>query len=263
MLRYILTNKIATIFLVSGVLSLGIGTYQLLFAQSPKIENKESVSKSKNVDQSAKEKIKIDQKESSVPAQIAKITPAVQKIKVDVSGAVDYPGVYELEESARVSDAIYTAGGLGSKADSEWVSHNINMAIKLNDGDKIYIPQKGEIKQLPQEIVTQEIKNIGNEETKKDNPPPQVAGIATSKPGVQQTAPPKETEKPQTAQTPTDGKVSINTATSAELDVLPGIGPVTAQKIISNRPYATLEQLKEKKAVNNATFEKIKEKIKL
>lgn len=57
--------------------------------------------------------------------------------------------------------------------------------------------------------------------------------------------------------------ISVNTASQSELESLPGIGPVTAQKIIANRPYQTLEELVGKKAVGAALFEKIKDKISL
>ncbi len=57
--------------------------------------------------------------------------------------------------------------------------------------------------------------------------------------------------------------VSINTGTESQLDSLPGVGPVTAQKIITNRPYQTLEELVSKKAVGAAVFEKIRDQISL
>jgi competence protein ComEA len=57
--------------------------------------------------------------------------------------------------------------------------------------------------------------------------------------------------------------VSVNTGTESELDSLPGVGPVTAQKIIDNRPYQTLEELVSKKAVGAALFEKIKDQLSL
>ncbi|MDP3046427.1 MAG: ComEA family DNA-binding protein [Chloroflexota bacterium] len=62
-------------------------------------------------------------------------------------------------------------------------------------------------------------------------------------------------------------KVSINSASLAELDVLPGIGPVTGQKIIDfrtkNGPFLKLEDLTEQKLVPSSTYEKIKELITL
>lgn len=57
--------------------------------------------------------------------------------------------------------------------------------------------------------------------------------------------------------------VSINTGTESQLDSLAGVGPVTAQKIIANRPYQTLEEIVSKKAVGAALFEKIKSKLSL
>ena len=57
--------------------------------------------------------------------------------------------------------------------------------------------------------------------------------------------------------------ININTASESALDKLPGVGPVTAQKIISSRPYASLDELVSKKAVGKATFEKIKDLISL
>ena len=55
--------------------------------------------------------------------------------------------------------------------------------------------------------------------------------------------------------------IDINTATRAELDALPGIGAVYSQKIIDGRPYAKKDQLKSKKIIPDATYEKIKDSI--
>lgn len=59
------------------------------------------------------------------------------------------------------------------------------------------------------------------------------------------------------------GLVSVNFATQAELESLPGVGPVTAGKIISGRPYSAIDELVAKKAVGQATFSKIKNQISL
>lgn len=56
--------------------------------------------------------------------------------------------------------------------------------------------------------------------------------------------------------------VNINTATEAELDFLPSVGKVTAQKIIGGRPYSSVEELKSRAIIPNSTFEKIKTSLK-
>ncbi len=67
-----------------------------------------------------------------------------QKIMVDVSGQVVNPGVYKLDSNARIQDALAAAGGLSADADRDFVSKAVNLAGKLNDGAKIYIPKVGE-----------------------------------------------------------------------------------------------------------------------
>jgi comEA protein len=63
----------------------------------------------------------------------------------------------------------------------------------------------------------------------------------------------------------TSGKVNINTATVAELDTLPGIGPSYAQSIIQYRtdhgPFHSIEELTNVKGIGEATLEKIKDKV--
>ncbi|OGG34610.1 hypothetical protein A2363_02905 [Candidatus Gottesmanbacteria bacterium RIFOXYB1_FULL_47_11] len=59
------------------------------------------------------------------------------------------------------------------------------------------------------------------------------------------------------------GLVSVNFATAAELESLSGIGPATATKIISGRPYQTLEELVTKKAMGTSLFEKLKNQLSL
>lgn len=142
------------------------------------------------------------------------------KLMVDISGAVVHPGVYELEADARVNDVIQKAGGLSINADRDWVAHTINLASKITDGTKIYIP------------------SIEEEATGVVEATSDVAGGNAM-----------------------SLLVNINTASQAELETLSGIGPVTAEKIISHRPYSTITDLLVKKVVGQATFEKIKEEI--
>ena len=62
-------------------------------------------------------------------------------IYVDIGGAVKNPGLYELEKGARVKDGITAAGGIVGNADTS----QINLAKKLNDEEKLYIPKVGEL----------------------------------------------------------------------------------------------------------------------
>lgn len=139
-----------------------------------------------------------------------------QTIVVDVGGAVNSPGLYRLSGDVRVADAISAAGGVSSDADSK----QVNLAAKVNDGQKVYIQKVGESAGLG--VGT----TIG-----------QVAGAAVN------------------------GLINVNSASAAELDTLPGIGPATASKIIASRPYGSLNDLVLKKAVSSSVFEKIKDKI--
>lgn len=138
-------------------------------------------------------------------------------ISVDVSGAVVKSGVYQLKEGSRIEEAINAAGGFSKDSNGEYVSKYLNMAQKLSDGSKVYVPFEGE--QIPSQ-------GGGT-----------VAGEASS------------------------SKVNINSASQSELEALPGIGPVTASKIISGRPYQKIEDLLSSKIVSKSVFEKIKDSI--
>jgi competence protein ComEA len=84
----------------------------------------------------------------------------------------------------------------------------------------------------------------------------------------QQVRVPARTERRATAEPgdpTTPARVNINTASLADLDSLPGVGPVTAQRIVAHRtregPFLSIEQLLEAKLVNAATFERIRELV--
>lgn len=143
------------------------------------------------------------------------------QIKVDVSGAVNTPGVYDFSSGDRIEDAIARAGGFATTVDTSYIAQKLNLSAKLVDGQKLYIPYKNDT----------EVYGLNQ------NFPSEVAGITSL--------------------------VGINSATVAQLDQLPGIGPVTAQKIIDNRPYSSLEELISRKIVSQSVFNKIKDKISL
>lgn len=98
-------------------------------------------------------------------AQPVEFLPAQEEekkeITVDISGAVVQPGVYHLPLGTRVGEAIKTAGGLNSEADSAWIEKNLNLARPLTDGEKLYLPRKGEAGQLStQSVLGQSIGKI-------------------------------------------------------------------------------------------------------
>lgn len=152
-------------------------------------------------------------------------TQPVKKITVDVEGAVIKPGVYHLSVDARIQDALVAAGGMSASADRNWTAKNLNLAAKLVDGAKVYVPSMTEDR--GQKV---EDRNVG-------------LGSENSNEAF------------------SSGLININTASEKELDTLAGVGEKTAQKIIDNRPYSSVEELLSKKVVNKSVFEKIKEKV--
>ncbi len=149
------------------------------------------------------------------------------RVRVDIAGAVVKPGVYEFNEGDRIEDALSLAGGLSIEADVGWIEKNLNRAAKLTDGGKIYIPKKAEISS------GKSLGNINNAGSLSSST--KLLGVAT------------------------ENTVNINSASQAELETLSGIGPVTAGKIINGRPYSSVEELKSRKIIGNALYEKIKD----
>ena len=147
-------------------------------------------------------------------------------IVVDVEGAVADPGLHSLAGDSRVGDAIAAAGGYGTNVDIDAAGRILNLAAKLTDGQQIRVPALGET------VVAT------------------AAAAADAGGGAASTAP--------------GGLIDINHATAEELDTLPGIGPVTAAKIIDARtqaPFATVDELQSRGVVGSSTFEKLRDLV--
>ena len=150
----------------------------------------------------------------------------VSTIKVYVTGEVNLPGVIELEEGARIQDAVEGAGGITKEANLR----DINLAYEVSDGEKIYIP------------------NISGQTEENENHEQSYASSSESKSGNN-----------------SNGKVNINKATVNELTNIPGIGASTAQKIISyrdeNGKFKNVEDIKNISGIGNSKYENIKDYI--
>ena len=150
-------------------------------------------------------------------------SPTPGPLRVDVAGAVRAPGVYTLPATSILADAIAAAGGPSADADLD----RVNKAAPLQDGMQVYVPHVADVT-TPQPVNPARAKAAS------------VAPDVTNDPGK---------------------LVDINTATVAELDTLPGVGPSTAQRIIDGRPYGSIADLMRVKGIGQATFDKLKERI--
>ena len=155
------------------------------------------------------------------PAASAPV-PEPSSLVVDVQGGVAEPGVRELPAGSRVADAIAAAGGYGTDADLTAAATVINLAQVLADGEQIRVPRVGEAS----------------------------AGAAGD---------PAASSAPPTGDGD-GGLVNLNTATPEELEALPGIGPVTVQKIVAARqeqPFASLDDAVQRGVINRGQLEDI------
>jgi competence protein ComEA len=74
---------------------------------------------------------------SSVALDVEEEPP--RKLVVHVAGAVNRPGLYELDDGSRIDDAIAEAGGAKPKAALELV----NLAAPVADGQQVLVPLRG------------------------------------------------------------------------------------------------------------------------
>lgn len=145
------------------------------------------------------------------------------EILIHISGSVKNEKVISLPEGSRIQDAINAAGGLTDEADLT----NINLAYILEDGEKIYIPKKGE-------QTDENVDNSNSSLFKNSNSSKQI-------------------------------KVNINKASQEELEKISGIGPSTALKIINyrkeNGKFTSKEDIKNVPGIGDIKYENIKDYI--
>jgi competence protein ComEA len=139
-------------------------------------------------------------------------------IAVHVAGAVNHPGVVELHAGARVIDAVEAVGGALVEGDLD----RLNLAAKVTDGQRVYVAKVGQA-----------------------DPGAAAAGDGTG--GV---------DDPGGGTT--GGKVNLNTATQAQLEELPGIGPTYAEAILAERQrrggFTSVNDLRSVRGIGDKRF---------
>lgn len=167
-------------------------------------------------------------------------SPAAQ-LRVHVIGAVHSPGVVTVPADARVSDALEAAGGLSPDADPG----ELNLAQSVCDGCQIVIGTVG----APRGELNQ----------------PGTAPGAPAGPGAAGTG--GSAGAGGTGSTGAGELIDLNTATSSQLEELPGIGPVLAERIVEWRGqhgrFARVEELQEVSGIGEKLYSRIKDHVRV
>lgn len=153
--------------------------------------------------------------------------PEVDRLVVAVVGAVPSPGLATVSSGARVADALEHSGVDG---DADLAA--INVARRLSDGEQIRVPRMGEVQ----------------------GDPAQAAGLPEEVPAG-------------TVGESSLGKISVNTASAAELVALPGVGEATAAAIVAHREangaFRSIDDLLDVRGIGPAKLEALRDQVTL
>lgn len=175
----------------------------------------------------------------SVQSAVTSKAAQVKTVRVQVSGAVLEPGIYDLPANCRVEEAIAAAGGLTENADSE----RVNLVRKVRDGMQIRVPvQKAARTNRTQSKSAQAKSGLGESASGKSSSAKAGSGRNSS---MMQS-------------------VRINSASAGELQQLPGIGPALAQRIIEIRSrgrFSSADDLLRVPGIGKAKLAKLRDYV--
>lgn len=171
-----------------------------------------------------------------------------KSIVVDLSGAVQIPGVYKLTENSRIVDLLSIGGGVTNEASAIWISRNLNLSRVLADSEKVYIPFEWEVSEDSAQALVPfvDLVEAVHETTVSGSTVVSTSATSTSATTVSASA---------------STKINVNTASAESLDTLPGIGAVYSQKIVSSRPYKDINDLQTRTKIAASTLDKLKDLI--
>jgi competence protein ComEA len=171
-------------------------------------------------------------------------TPPTRRttVIVDAAGSVRRPGLYRLAPGARVDDLIRAAGGLRAGADPE----RLNLAAPLADGQRVYVPKVGQ-SMLPAPVDPTGGGSAGD--PGQTTPSTGPAGPGGSGPAGPQ------------------APIDLNSATSDQLDTLPGVGPTTAAAILAYRsehgPFRSVDELLDVRGIGDAKLAALRARVRV
>jgi competence protein ComEA len=186
-----------------------------------------------------------------------------------ICGEVINPGVYILDATARLCDAVEAAGGMTESASRTYW----NLAMQLSDGQMIYIPSMEEAAERDFSPLTAE-GTSGTDGTGSASGAGDAAGSTGTDAGNSSGAGSTATANGSTGSSSgsvsssgisADGKVNINTATKEQLMTVPGIGSAKADSIIAyretNGAYAAIDDIMNVSGIKEGLFQSMKEYI--
>ena len=239
-MKYINRKQKKILIIVITIITIGVAYYAYTSFGKNDFTIESSNLEINGVNEEEKSKV-----ENGVDSEEKEDENSENKIIVHISGEVKNQGVVELEENSRVNDAIEKAGGVTENA----YMKDINLAYKLEDGMKIYIPSKEEV------------------ENSKNNGTSVNGGVSSSNEYYSYGENTNGSSNVNSKKDESNKKVNINTANKEELDTLPGIGEATAGKIIDyrnkNGKFKTKEEIKEVSGIGDSKYERIKDLIEI